>query len=194
VLHSEAKEAGGKESRTPPVLLFVGEDAAERAQARAADFLVAPHPRLALPVLMQQGSLRFLRIIIPPAGASGDWRDALRKEPLVPLHLSLMHAGETPIIAVYAIADTRKAARLDDLGFWVDRLGAEDEPLISDLFIFRDDRQMESGFLSPDGNSFDFFRSRRMARLVIASTPEGLFVASRAVGGKLPLSRRPARP
>lgn len=35
-------------------LLFVGEDPAERAQALQADFLVASHPRLALPVLEGQ--------------------------------------------------------------------------------------------------------------------------------------------
>jgi FMN phosphatase YigB (HAD superfamily) len=35
-------------------LLFVGEDPAERAQALQAGFLVAPHPRFALPTLEQQ--------------------------------------------------------------------------------------------------------------------------------------------
>jgi bacterial leucyl aminopeptidase len=34
-------------------LLFVGEDPAERAQALRANFLVAPHPGLALPALQQ---------------------------------------------------------------------------------------------------------------------------------------------
>ncbi len=39
-------------------LLFVGENPAERAQALQADFLVAPHPRFALPVLERQAPLR----------------------------------------------------------------------------------------------------------------------------------------
>src|SRR5262245_48993080 len=42
-------------------LLFVGEDATEREQALAAEFLVAPHPRLALTALHRQWPLRFLR-------------------------------------------------------------------------------------------------------------------------------------
>src|SRR4051812_38737903 len=61
-----------------PLLLFVGEDSTERAQARAVDFLVAPHPRLALTVLLQQGPLRFLRIRIPTQAAATDWRAKLR--------------------------------------------------------------------------------------------------------------------
>jgi phosphoglycolate phosphatase-like HAD superfamily hydrolase len=37
----------------PPILLFVGENAAERSFAQAANFLVADHPSSALPVLRQ---------------------------------------------------------------------------------------------------------------------------------------------
>jgi leucyl aminopeptidase len=160
-----------------PTLLFVGEDAAERAYARAADFLVAPHPRLALTVLLQQGPMRYLRIRIPPTLADTDWRAALRDQPLVPLHLAAEPAGGPLGVAVYAIADAPTASKLDDLGFWVDRLGAEDEPLTTDLYILRDDRQEASGFLAPIGNSFDFFRGPRSARHVLTSTSEGLFVA-----------------
>jgi len=166
----------GDSNGSPPTLLFVGEDTIERAHARTAGFLVAPHPRLALPVLLQQGALRFLRIGIPPASAVTDWRGVLRNQPLIPLHLSLIPAGETPVVTVYAIADTQTAAKLDDLGFWVDRLGAEDEPLTSDLYILRDDQQVESGFLAAVGNSGNFFSRPHTARQVLASTHEGLFV------------------
>src|SRR4051812_42036212 len=62
VLQRSAPVSGQSESGERPVLLFVGEDSSERAQARAVDFLIAPHPRLALTVLSQQGPLRFLRI------------------------------------------------------------------------------------------------------------------------------------
>ena len=158
-------------------LLFVGEDASERAQARAADFLVAPHPRLALTVLEQQGPLRFMRVRVPPSSADADWRAALRSLPLVPLHVSFEPGTATPTAEVFAIADAATASRLDDLGFWVDRLGAEDEPLTTDLYILRDDRQAETGFLSPEGSSFDFFHSSRLARRVLASTHEGLLVS-----------------
>ena len=71
----------------------------------------------------------------------------------------------------------RAAARLDDLGFWVDRLGAEDEPLTSDLYLLRDDRQLRSGFLRFDGNSTEFFEAAPDARNILASTEEGLLVA-----------------
>jgi hypothetical protein len=50
-------------------VLFVGEDASERAQAPVADFLVAPHPLLAKHKLSGSGPLRYLRIHIPPAQA-----------------------------------------------------------------------------------------------------------------------------
>jgi hypothetical protein len=166
---------GGNEAL--PTLLFVGEDAAERAQARSGDFLVAPHPRLAMTMLLQQGPLRYLRVRIPSASAGMDWRGTLRNHPVVPLHLTAEPVGEPPIATVYAIADAPTASKLDDLGFWVDRLGAEDEPLTSDLYILRDDRQVGSGFLDPLGNSFDFFRGPRSGRRVLTSTHEGLLVA-----------------
>lgn len=164
---------GGEEA---PALLFVGEDAAERVQARSAGFLVAPHPRLALSVL-RQGRLHYLRLGIPPAFADTDWRASLRPLPLVPLHLSAVPVGETPFLALYAIADASTALRLDDLGFWVDRLGAEDEPSSADLYVLRDDRQTESGFLAPEGNSSAFFGTSQAARRVLASTHEGLVVS-----------------
>lgn len=160
-----------------PTLLFVGEDASERAQAQAADFLVAPHPRLALPVLQQRGPLRFLRVRIPTSQAGADWRAALRRTPLVPLHLSAGPGQNPPVPEFYAVADAATTSQLDDLGFWVDRLGAEDEPLTADLYILRDDRQAETGFLTPEGNSFDFFRDPRSAGRVLASTHEGLLVS-----------------
>lgn len=78
---------------------------------------------------------------------------------------------------VYAITTPPAASRLDDLGFWVDRLGTEDEPLTTDLYLLRDDRQLRSGFLTFDGNSTDFFEAGPASRNVLASTEEGLFVA-----------------
>ncbi|MDQ4033049.1 MAG: M28 family peptidase [Actinomycetota bacterium] len=162
---------------TPDRLLFVGEDPGERSQALQAGFLVAPHPQLALAVLGQQAPLRYVRITVPGVHAGEDWRAQLRDLPLLPLHVS-GEAGAT----VYAIATTAAAARLDDLGFWVDRLGTEDEPLTTDLYLLRDDRQFGSGFLTLDGNSTDFFEAGPASRSVLASTEEGLFVAVAAGG------------
>jgi bacterial leucyl aminopeptidase len=166
----------GQGGEGQPTLLFVGEDAAERVQARSTGFLVAPHPRLALPVL-RQGRLQYLRLGIPPAVADTDWRASLRPLPLVPLHLSALPMGGEPFLALYAVADTSTASMLDDMGFWVDRLGAEDEPSFTDLYVLRDDRQTESGFLAPEGNSRAFFGAPQAARRVLASTHEGLLVS-----------------
>jgi bacterial leucyl aminopeptidase len=62
----------------PDRMLFVGEDAAERAFAVQAGFLVAPHPQLALPALEHRASLRDVRITVPQAHAREDWRSELR--------------------------------------------------------------------------------------------------------------------
>jgi leucyl aminopeptidase len=171
---TRALELAGAGSTEPPTLLFVGEDSTERAQARAVNFLVAPHPRLALTVLRQQGPLRFLRIRVPQSFTDANWRAKLRELPVVPLHLS---AEPGAVVNLYAITDTPTASKLDDLGFWVDRLGADDEPLTTDLYLLRDDQQLESGFLVQDGNSFDFFRGPQSARRVLASTHEGILVS-----------------
>jgi bacterial leucyl aminopeptidase len=166
VFERAAGQAGTSDS-----MLFVGEDAAERAQAVQGGFLVAPHPQLALSVL-EQAALRYVRITVPQVHAREDWRAALRGLPLLPMHVTGA-AGAT----VYAITTSAAAARLDDLGFWVDRLGTEGEPLTSDLYLLRDDRQLYSGFLTFDGNSTDFFEAAPDARSILASTEEGLIVA-----------------
>lgn len=157
------------------VLMFVGEDATERKHASAVNYLVAPHPSLALNILVRRGALRFLRIRVPDSAKEQSWQQLLRQESVVPMHVS--KSGNGVAAEVYAIADATSAAKLDDLGFWVDRLGVEDEPLTSDLYILRDDRQRETGFLDPGGNSFDFFSEPASAGRVLTSTSEGLFVA-----------------
>jgi bacterial leucyl aminopeptidase len=162
---------------TPASLLFVGEDAAERSHAVQANFFVAPHPKLALSVLQDHAPLRYVRITVPPGHVSEDWRAELQGLPLLPLHAT-GEAGAT----VYAITTSAAAARLDDLGFWVDRLGTEGEPLTSDLYLLRDDRQLRSGFLTFDGNSTDFFETASDPGNILASTEEGLVVAVSAGG------------
>jgi bacterial leucyl aminopeptidase len=165
-------EHAAAQAGAPDRILFVGEDAAERAQAVQAGLLVAPHPKLALPVLEHPTPLRYVRITVPQVHAREDWRAELRGLPLLPL-LVTGDAGAT----IYAITTSATAARLDDLGFWVDRLGSGDEPLTSDLYLLRDDRQLRSGFLTFDGNSTDFFEAAADARSILASTEDGLIVA-----------------
>ncbi|MCV2489185.1 M20/M25/M40 family metallo-hydrolase [Geodermatophilus sp. YIM 151500] len=153
-------------------VLFVGEDPGERASALRAGLAVAPHPLLALPLLEEESPVRYVRVTVPPTAAGGDWRRALGDLRLLPLHVT-GEGGTT----VYAVVTASAAARLDDLGFWVDRLSAEDEPLTNDLYLLRDDRQVRSGFLSPEGNSAALLTAGTWARSVLASTDEGLFVA-----------------
>ncbi len=167
-IFEQARERAGAAGR----VLFVGEDAGERAQALRAGLLVAPHPQLAAATLDEQTHLRYLRITVPPTHTGEDWRATLRELPLLPLHAT-GRAGST----VYAIGTTSAAARLDDLGFGVDRLGVEDEPLTTELYLLRDDRQVDSGFLALDGNSRDFFQTGLAARAVLTSTEDGLIVA-----------------
>jgi hypothetical protein len=122
--------------------------------------------------VLSEQALRYVRITVPQAHAGEDWRADLRELPLLPVHVT----GEAAT-TVYAITTPAAAARLDDLGFWVDRLGAEGEPLTTDLYLLRDDRQLGSGFLNLDGNSTDFFAATPASAGVLASTVEGLFVA-----------------
>lgn len=155
----------------PERVLFVGEDPNERVHALQAGLLVAPHPHLAVSVL-ERAALHYVRVTVPRGHADQDWRAALRDLPLLPLHVT----GESGT-TVYAITTPAAAARLDDLGFWVDRLGAEGDPLTTDLYLLRDDRQLSSGFLTLDGNATELFDAGPAARAVLASTDEGLLVA-----------------
>jgi bacterial leucyl aminopeptidase len=156
--------------------VFVGEDPGERVQAVQAGFQAVPHPLLALPALEDPSPLRYVRITVPQAHTSTEWRDALRAEPVLPLHVT---GGGT---TMYAVAPAGAAARLDDLGFHVDRLGGDGEPLSTDLYLLRDDRQLRSGFLRSEGNSADVFGGAAPAAGVLASTDEGLLVAVAAGG------------
>jgi len=149
----------------PRRLLFVGEDAQERAFAQAAGFAVGPHPRLAPRMLLGPGlPLRFLRIRVPDVP---DWRARLRALPVVPLHV----AAGTAVPEVYAVADSATALQLDDAGFWVDRLGADDAPATSELFLLRADG------LTDEAGAAAAFADGDTARGVLASTAEGLLVA-----------------
>jgi bacterial leucyl aminopeptidase len=160
-----------------PALLFVGEDALERACASKADFLVEPHPKPALPALLHQGAFRYLRIRIPTTPNSSAWREMLREMALVPLHLSFEQDGTHRGVNVYAIADTTTALKLDNLGFWVDRLGVDDEPLLADLYTLRNAPQEDRAFLNPIGSAFTPFKGMPGANRVLTSTHEGLFIS-----------------
>jgi hypothetical protein len=151
--------------------VFVGEEKEEREFAAQAGMRVAPHPRLAIDAL-EGRPLRYLRITAPESAAKRNWRTTLRTFPIVPLLVT--GAGGT---TVYAIGTSVTAAELDDLGFAIDRLGADDAPNQTDLFLLRDDRQVRTGFLNPEGQSAHFFANTADASLLLTSSPEGLFAA-----------------
>jgi hypothetical protein len=170
IFRRAAEQAGN--SANPERCLYVGEDRDERSYALEAGFRVAPHPRLALQVLNGK-HLRYVRVTVPAKyGSSDAWREAIRRLPVVPIHMT-GEAGTT----VYAIATSDAASRLDDLGFEVLRLGSEDLPLDTEVYLLRDDRQTRTGFLVEEGESSRFFESGEESRMVLASSEGGLFVA-----------------
>ncbi len=158
-------------SANPEHYLFVGEDSKERSFAMKAGLLVAPHPCLAWEVL-NGSSLRYIRITVSAKQCEKEWRKVLRGLSVVPLYVT----GEKGT-KVYAIATSSVAATLDDMGFGVDRLGSNDDPLTTKLYLLRDDRQSLTGFLSPEGHSSIFFNKDEESQWVLTSSQEGLYIA-----------------
>jgi len=156
----------------PERCLFVGEDRDMRHDALAAGLAVAPHVRLAAAVL-GGARLRYIRATVPSSTADESWREVVGEYDLVPIRVVAQP------VAFYAIATSAAAARLDDLGFQVDRLGAVDEPLATEVYLLRDDRQTRTGFLVPEGSSSAFAADEGASR-VLASTVDGLYVAIEA--------------
>jgi bacterial leucyl aminopeptidase len=155
----------------PQHCLFVGEDSKERKVARQLGWQVVPHPSLVWEVL--NGSrLRYIRIAVTAAQSDSAWRSAIRGLAVVPLYVT----GESGD-RVYAIATTTAITQLDDLGFQVDRLGSEGDPLTTEVYLLRDDRQTSTGFLNPQGQSSSFFVDDQESKWVLASSPEGIFIA-----------------
>ncbi len=170
IFRRAAEQAG--HSATPERCVYVGEDRDERSYALEAGFRVAPHPRLAWEVL--NGSrLRYIRVSVPAEHRSSDqWREAILSLPVVPIDVT-GNNGTT----MYAIATSGAASQLDDLGFEVLRLGSEDDPLATEVYFLRDDRQTRTGFLREEGESSRFFDSEEESRWVLASSEGGLYVA-----------------
>jgi bacterial leucyl aminopeptidase len=158
--------------QSPDRCIYVGEDRLEREMAMKAGFRVCPHPLLVEEVLRNQ-PLRYVRISIPESQSRTEWRNSLKAHALVPLYVEREHSGT----ALYAITTAPEATKLDDLGFHVVRLGVPNAPLTTNLYLFRDDRQVMTGFLAPEGNSARFFGQGEGSEWVLASSARGLFVA-----------------
>ncbi len=151
--------------------LFVGEDSKERKAAHDLGWRVTPHPILVIDVL--NGSrLRYIRVTVSAEQSDNAWRSAIRSLSVVPLYVTGEKGNQ-----VYAIATTSSIPTLIDLGFQVDLLGSEGDPLTTEVYLLRDDRQTRSGFLNPQGQSSSFFISDEESKWVLASSPEGLYVA-----------------
>jgi len=157
---------------TPSRCLFVGEEAQERIFARAAGMKVAPAACLALEVL-EEVRIQFLRIHVPVRQSQSAWRSALNNQnlPLAPLHVAGSDSRD-----IYVMASVETAAKLDNLGFRVDRLGPVGAPDTADLYLLRDDRQTRTGFLAPEGQAEMLLEDRPDRPDVVSSTAEGLFV------------------
>lgn len=118
--------AAQRAGASPPACLYVGEDASERATARAAGFEACPHPALVQDVLAGAG-LHYVS-----AQVAGQLGAIARVPGVVPLHVD---AGAS---ALHAIASDRAVALLAGLGVPVACLGAPGLPLETDLFLVRD--------------------------------------------------------
>jgi hypothetical protein len=167
-IFSHAVELAGLADH-PAGCLFVGEDPGEGAFARAAGMRYVPHPLLVEEVLDDQ-PLRFVKVKVPVGEEARVWAPVLSNLPLVPLRVT----GEGRTIT-YAMTSTRVAARLDDLGFEVTRLGALGAPEHSRLYLIRDDRSRRTGFLVEAGQSALFLGQQ--AEWLLESSGDGLIVA-----------------
>ncbi|TBR59206.1 hypothetical protein B4U84_25585 [Westiellopsis prolifica IICB1] len=164
-----AERAGYAEK--PKNCLFVGEDSKERKAAHDVGWRVTPHPILVWDVL--EGSrLRYIRVTVSAEQSDNAWRSAIRGLSVVPLYVTGEKGNQ-----VYAIATTSSIPTLIDLGFQVDLLGSEGDPLTTEVYLLRDDRQTSTGFLNPQGQSSSFFVGDQESKWVLASSFEGIYVA-----------------
>ncbi|MDJ0568868.1 MAG: M20/M25/M40 family metallo-hydrolase [Pleurocapsa sp. MO_192.B19] len=158
-------------ANAPENCLFVGEDSKERKAANDVGWQVVPHPCLVGDVL--NGSrLRYIRVTVPAEQSEQAWRSVIRSLSVVPLYVTGEKGNQ-----VYAIATTSSIPTLIDLGFQVDLLGREGDPLTTEVYLLRDDRQTRTGFLNSQGQSSSFFVGDEESKWVLASSPEGLYVA-----------------
>lgn len=158
-------------AENPSCCVFVAGDRDARRDALDAGLCVAPHPRLAAAAL-RRAHLRYIRVEVSAEHVARSWGQTMLNLELVPLHVAGEHGA-----VVYAVATAAASAQLDDLGFQVYRLGAEDEPLTTEVYVVRDDRQTRTGFLFPEGESSSRFGAGDEAARILASTRQGLYVA-----------------
>jgi len=174
--------AAYKARQSPENIIFVGEDAGERAVARTLGVRVAPHSRLLSSTLSDE-QLHYARVSVPSELEQGYWRCTLAERFIVPLHIT--HEGG---IRILAVASAHTLADLVGRGFHVERLGPPDAPLYTTAYLFRE-HQKASVFgpraepptstqgLLGQGGSTRYLGPRENDPIVLSATHEGLYVA-----------------
>lgn len=156
----------------PDQCVFVGENSKERSHAMAAGFLrVSPHPLLTLDVL-DGVALVYGRVQLSTREQVAEWSELLRSIQVVPLKVT----GDAPRI-VYVIATVKAVDALRSARIEVEVLGGRDKPLLSDLYLARDDRPVPQGFASGAERSANYLAEENMSDFVVGHSPEGLLLA-----------------
>ncbi|KQZ57373.1 M28 family metallopeptidase [Ensifer sp. Root558] len=164
-LLQRAYELGG----ASPQVCFVSEDAWLRSEAHSVGMSVCPHPLL-IPSDWQE-RYRYVRIRLPRGAGEGDLRTVMSRIQFLPLYVS--RGATMDVIGITTGAGT---AYLANARIEVDLLGPVDAPLLSDLYLLRDDRAKKTGYLSHEGQASRFSGSEDADRLLLA-TRDGLVVA-----------------
>ena len=151
--------------------MFVGEASTERMHAAAAGLQVCPHPLLVDDALRGE-RFRYVRIVVPAEGAHSNWRRALREYGILPMQV--FGAQEK---VVYAVASRTARGLLANAQFPFQPLGREGDPLVTDVYVLRDDRAVRTGFLSVEGQAEQIAAYDLDAESVLSASPEGLIVA-----------------
>jgi bacterial leucyl aminopeptidase len=163
-----ASQAAKTEARQ---CLYVGEDSWERLHAAKAGMQISPHPLLAQDAIDGE-RIRFVRLSPPEDLPASQLRGALQGRSFVPLHISSRERSKLVGITTASTLTALANAQIE-----VEPLGSVDAPLLSDLYLLRDDRAARTGFLSFEGQSAAFFAAGEQANWLVSSTSEGLLVA-----------------
>lgn len=164
--------AAGQANVPPDQCVFVGENSKERALALAAGFLrVSPHPLLTLDVL-DGIALVYGRVKLSTAEQAARWSEIRQSIQLVPLKVT----GNAPQI-IYLITTIKAFDALRSAQIEVEVLGDRDKPLLSDLYLARDDRPVSQGFAVAAERSASYLAEENLSDFLVSHSPEGQLLA-----------------
>ena len=101
-----------------------------------------------------------------------NWRSVLREAAVVPLRVTRSNPRR-----LYAIATGEAVTKLRGLHFNMELLGKEGDPLTTDVYLVRDDRETPTGFMAAEGRSAQFFEDQGKADVILSPSHEGLYLA-----------------